>query len=135
MFPVLGADQLNGGAGQVCRGGQHIAVGGGHDGILGVDIVDHHIVHGIANFALIDAEAGSGVGLGVKIAQQHPQSQFFQGGGEVDGGGGLAYAAFLIYDGNGLSHTPPPLLEMSMFHVKHCKKGLFHVKQSNWLIL
>lgn len=48
--------------------------------------------------------AGGGVGLGVKVAQKHPLPQVFQGRSQVDTGGGLPNAAFLIHDRHDFRH-------------------------------
>lgn len=46
--------------------------------------------------------------MGVEVAQQYPLSQRGQGGGEVDGGSGLAHASLLIDDSDDLGHGAPP---------------------------
>ena len=46
-----------------------------------------------------DTEAGRGVALGVEVDQQHRLPCHGQGGGQVDGRGGLAHAPLLVGDG------------------------------------
>ena len=58
-------------------GGEHIAVGGGGDGLGGLRPVEKHVID-VGRGGLVYAEAGSGVGLGVKIAHQHPAALVFQ---------------------------------------------------------
>ena len=52
----------------------------------------------------VHPHAGGGVGLGVKVAQKHPLPQVFQGRSQVDTGGGLPNAAFLIHDRHDFRH-------------------------------
>ena len=68
------------------------------------------------DLALVNAEAGGRVCLGVKVANQHPQPQVAKRGSQVDSGGGFPHAALLIHDCNNGTHFFSPFL---MFHVKH----------------
>ena len=49
--------------------------------------------------------AGGGVGLGVKVTEENLLSGFRQGGGQVDAGGRLSDAAFLVDNRDNFSHT------------------------------
>jgi hypothetical protein len=46
-----------------------------------------------------EAEAAGEVGLGVQVDEEDALLGEGEGGGEIDGGGGLADAAFLVCDG------------------------------------
>ena len=96
-LPALQADHLDAGAGQALAGGQHVAVPGGYHPLGGFHAVDEDVVDPLGQ-GFVHAHAGGGVGLWVKVTQQHPQALFLQGGGEIDAGGSLAYAALLIDD-------------------------------------
>jgi hypothetical protein len=52
----------------------------------------------------VDAAAHRGVALGVQVNQQHAHGRLGERGGEIDRGGGLADAAFLIRDGDDAGH-------------------------------
>jgi hypothetical protein len=57
-----------------------------------------------------DAQAAGGVGLGIEVDQENLLAALGQAGGEIDGGGGLADAAFLVGDGDdGRGHGRVPL--------------------------
>ena len=56
----------------------------------------------------VHAQAGRGVGLGVKVAEEDGFSRRVEGGGQIDGGGGFSDAAFLICDYNAFCHRNPP---------------------------
>ena len=104
-FPVLGGDQLHGGARQIGRGRQHVSVGRGDDGILRRNVVDQHVVDRVFALPLVQPQPGGGVCLGVKVAQKHAQSQIMQCGGQIHGGGGFPNAALLIHHGNYFPHV------------------------------
>ena len=104
-FPVLGGDQLHGGARQIGRGRQHVPVGRGDDGIRRRNVVDQHVVDRVFALPLVQPQPGGGVCLGVKVAQKHAQSQIMQGGGQIHGGGGFSHAALLIHHGNYFPHS------------------------------
>ena len=57
------------------------------------------------DFPLFNTKAGGGVGLGVKVAEQDFQTQIMETSGQIYGGGGFAYAAFLIDHCNGFCHS------------------------------
>ena len=64
----------------------------------------HGTVEGAA-LLLLDADGGGGIGLGVEVHEEGVDFLLGEGGGEVDGGGGLADAALLVGDGeNGGGH-------------------------------
>ena len=54
------------------------------------------------------AQAGGGVALGVDVDEQDPLLGDRQRGGEVDGGGRLTDAAFLVRDRDDPSHVSGP---------------------------
>ena len=90
-------DHLHAGAGQRLAAGQHVAVGGGDDGLFGVHLIDDHVVHAVGH-GLVHAHAGGGVGLRVKVAQQHLFALLRHRRRQIHAGGGLAHAALLIHD-------------------------------------
>ena len=69
----------------------------------GLHAVDEHVIHAVGH-GFVHPHAGGGVGLGVKVAQKHPLPQVFQGRSQVDTGGGLPNAAFLIHDRHDFRH-------------------------------
>jgi len=75
-LPVCQLDHFHAAAGQGLAAGQHVAVRRGDDGFGGVHAVDEDIIYAVGG-GLVHAHAGSGVGLGVKIAQKHALSQIF----------------------------------------------------------
>ncbi len=95
VFPVVHVNQLHSRAGQGAGAGQNVAKFGSHYQLFRFHAVDNCMVYGFS-LPLFHAQAGRGVCLGVKVAQQYAFSRFLQGGGEIDGGGGFAHAAFLI---------------------------------------
>jgi hypothetical protein len=62
------------------------------------------VVGSFAKSGAINADARSSVGLRIDINQQNGAAQFGKGSRQINSGGGLAYAAFLISDGYDLSH-------------------------------
>ena len=95
-----------------------------------------------------DAQAGSGIALRVRVDDQDLEVIGSQGGGQIDGGGGLSHSAFLVGDGEnsaqadiltpfnsrkkGEGGTNP----IFAFHVKQdpdtrLANRLFHVKQQH----
>ena len=108
VLPVIQADHLDAGAGQGLGGGEHIAVGGGEHRLGGLSPVDEDLVDTGVGGGLVHAHPGGGVGLGVKITDQHPLSLGPQGRGQVHTGGGLSHAALLIDDRNSFCHSIQP---------------------------
>ena len=51
-----------------------------------------------------NAEAGSGIGLGIAIDQKDLEALDCQAGGEIDCGGSFADSALLIDDAENLAH-------------------------------
>ena len=121
MLPVAGADELHRRSRQIRRRGEHVAKLGFDDGAFGADPVDGHIVGGIFDFPLVHAQAGGGVGLGVKVAEQNLFSQLRQSRRQVHRGGGFAHTALLVDNGYDFSHFSLLLYSIfvAMFHVKH----------------
>ena len=81
---------------------------GGDISLVGICVIDQHIINVGRSGVFIHAHAGGGVGLGVKVTQQHPLAQLLQGSGEIDGGGSFTHAALLVDDGNDSCHGRPP---------------------------
>ena len=78
--------------------------GGGHDHFEGIALAAERTVEAAA-LLFFDADGTGGVGLGIEIDQKRVDFLLGESGGEVDGGRGLADAAFLIGDGeNGGGH-------------------------------
>ena len=83
-------------------GGQDAVAAGGafghgfaHGGFAEQDVVD-----AFGDGGFVDAAAGGGVALRVEINDEHAHVFRRERGGEVDGGGGFAHAAFLVGDGD-----------------------------------
>ena len=57
-----------------------------------------HIEGGVCG-ALVDAEPGAGIALRIEIDDEHALADGRERGAEIDGGGGLADAAFLVGEG------------------------------------
>ena len=122
-LPVVHVDHLHAGAGQSLAAWQHVAIGCGHDQLGRLCAVDERIVDAVAG-GLVHAHAAGSVGLGVKIAQQHPLARGFYGSGQVYTGGGLAHAALLIYDRNDFRHSKFLFLsEFIMIVYTTCMEG------------
>src|SRR5438477_4980925 len=68
----------------------------GHDGIAKRRFADQHVVGRAAPVATVDAKTSGGVALRIEIDDQHAFADRGECGTEIDGGGGLAYAALLI---------------------------------------
>ena len=88
--------------------GDHVAVGGGDDRLFAGGAGDEHLVNAGVGGGLIDPKTGSGVGLGVKVADQNPLSLGAQGGGQIHTGGGLSHTALLIHDRDSFYHNAQP---------------------------
>src|SRR5207247_7078668 len=101
QLPAEGGDELDLGAGQVQGGGRHeeVAERGGLDAVLDGDLVDDDVVHRRLEVARVDTDARGGVALGIEVDAQRAVVELGQAGAEVDGGGGLAHAPFLVGDG------------------------------------
>jgi len=83
------AHQLHLGAGQVDGARQHVEVRNhraAHRG-LSLDIAGQHVVHGVLEVPVIQAETGGGVALRVEVDDQDPPAGEGQVGTEVDRGG------------------------------------------------
>ena len=108
MLPVRQGDHLHARSGQRLVGGKHVPVVCGDYAAAGIGPIDEHVVDIWGGGVLVHSHTRGGVGLGVEVAQQYPLSQRGQGGGEVDGGSGLAHASLLIDDSDDLGHGAPP---------------------------
>ena len=71
VFPPLHPNELYRGPGQGLVGGQHICPSGMDYGLLSRCSAQENIID-IGRAVLIHPKAGSGVALGVKVADQHP---------------------------------------------------------------
>src|SRR5208283_1044650 len=98
---VPGAGQFDFGAAQVHFAGDDAEAveGGGFDFVQQRAFAEEGAV-GAGAFDFFQAQAAGGVGLGVQIHQENAPAQGGQAGGQIDGGGGLAHAAFLIGHGD-----------------------------------
>ena len=67
------------------------------------------MVQGLARRVAGEAQAAGGIGLGVAIDDQGPHVVASEGRPQIDGGGCLADAAFLIGDGDDSSQRHLPL--------------------------
>ena len=105
MLGVLQADHFHPGAGQGFIGGEHIPEFGGDHGLFRLGSRDQNVVDTGGCGAFVHAHAAGGVGLGVKVTQQHPFAQPRQRGGQVHGGSGLSHPALLVHDGNAAAHS------------------------------
>ena len=72
---------------------------------MGVRAVDENVVDGGGDGVFVHTQAGCGVGLGVKVAEQDGFPGRVKGSGQVDGGGGLSDTALLICDYNAFCHS------------------------------
>ena len=102
------------GGGQADVRGQHGAVISAHQAGGGGDARHDAIVNA---FALPGGHThtGAGVALRVKIAHKHFFALCSHTAGQVDGGGGLAHAAFLVGDCDDLCHGTRPFLSFYLY--------------------
>ena len=70
---------------------------GGFDFFQQGSISEQNLVGTRAGYFL-DAHAAGGIGLRVQVKEQYPLTGSGKAGGEIDGGGGLSHATFLIGD-------------------------------------
>ena len=70
MLPVRNADHLNTGSCQSFVDGKHITVGGGDNGLLTGDPLDQDLIDTGGGGGFVHPQAGSGVGLGVKVTEE-----------------------------------------------------------------
>ena len=115
---MIHADELHTGARQVCGGGDHISILGVYHRLLGGGLADKHLIAGVLCLALIHAQSGGGIGLGIKIADQHPKPSLRQCSCQIDSGGGFPHAAFLIHHCYDDTHFLSPFCPCILFHVK-----------------
>ena len=106
MLPPIHADHLHASASQLLVGGQNIPPGGLNDAAFYVSAVDEDVIDVGGDGVFVHAQAGSGVGLRVKIAEQDGFPGRVQGRSQVDSGGGLADTAFLVCDYNVFCQPP-----------------------------
>jgi len=99
------------------RGGDELDAGGGRvDDVVGqLGFFEEDVVHGPA--AVGHAEPRGGAGLGVEVDDEDLLAGLGQGGGQVDGGGGLAAATLLVRYGqtaHNVHHYFTTYMECSM---------------------
>ena len=102
----LDADQLHLGAGELAVGADDVVAalrarppGFGDRGAFQQDVVDAGV-----EASLVDPGAHGGVALGIEVDHEDPAAEPGQAGGQIDGGRGLADAAFLIGDAENAAH-------------------------------
>src|SRR5258708_1385654 len=101
-------DHLDLGRGQLQVGGDEVDLHqlGPHDQVAGMDLVVHQqVVDGLVElvrppYAHVDGQ----VRLRIEVDEENPLPQLRQAGAQVHACGGLADAAFLVGDGDGLRH-------------------------------
>ena len=79
--------------------------GGGRGG--GGCLPDEQVIDGEPVVVASEAQAAGGVGLGVAVDEEGWEAFLGEGGGEIDGGGGLSDAALLVYDGDDFAGSGP----------------------------
>ena len=72
---------------------------GGGDEFGGGTFADHGLVKRLS-LEVAKAKGTGGVALGVDVGEENAGTEFGQGGGEIDGGGGFTHSAFLVGDGD-----------------------------------
>ena len=103
---VLGAGQLDIGAGEVLRAGQQPKVVdfGGQDDLFGRGIADENVIDRVAVVVALKSETGRGIGLGIAVDEKHFEFLERQAGGEINRGGSFADSALLIDNAENLAH-------------------------------
>ena len=107
VFPLLGAHELHGAAGEIhiCR--QHVAVFRAADAVGGGCAVHQHVV-AVGRRGFVHAHAGGAVALWVAVDEEHAPPALFERAGQIHARGRLADSAFLVGDGNDFAHGLPP---------------------------
>ena len=125
--PILArhhADQFDLRARQIDRGRhaeEALAVRAAPQRVLQRDLADEHFVgRGRAGLAVGDAQRRARVALWVEIDDERLESLHGERGGEVDGGGGLAYPALLVRDGEDPALTGPRQRLVGGVQDSHC---------------
>src|SRR5581483_11027070 len=97
--------ELELGCGQVAVAGQQIETGlGRHDRAFDRRLVEQHFATARLDAALVQARGHGRIALWIEVDEQDASPRLGERGGEVDGGRGLAHAAFLIGDGDDAGH-------------------------------
>ena len=66
---------------------------------------EQHVIDRHFQFALVHARSHRGIALRVQIDHQHALANLGQAGGQIDGGGGFADAAFLVGNAEYFGHS------------------------------
>ena len=106
---VFGAGKLDICASQVLRAGQQPkAVDfSGQNHLFRAAVADQNVIDRMAIVVALETEAGGGIGLRIAVDEQDLEPLERQAGGKIDGSGGFAHSALLIYDPDDLSHGIP----------------------------
>ena len=101
-LPAERRDQLDLGAGEVeaGRGDEQALDVGRLDAVLQRHLVHQHVVHRGLQAAVLDAQPGRGVALGVEVDDQRALAELGEAGADVDRRRRLADAALLVGDGD-----------------------------------
>ncbi len=75
----------------------------GENDLAGGGVSEEEVVDGEAGLVAGEAEASGGVGLGIDVEEEDGNSFEGDGCGQIDGGGGFAYSALLVHDGDHLT--------------------------------
>lgn len=76
----------------------------GHPCLRQTAFAKQDVVNGMGQLALVHARTHGGVALRIQIDHQDALSNGRQRGRQIDGGGGFAYATFLICNTKDISH-------------------------------
>ena len=131
-------DHFQAGTGQTGVGTDHIGAELGFaDGLGGGGPANEHLVGAALHAPLGDAVAGGGVALGVQVHDEHLFAQSRHAGGQVDGGRGLADAAFLVCDCYNFCHAHfflPGNFGCSTWNIRSCARS-FPVARTSQLVV
>ena len=131
-------DHFQAGTGQTGVGADHIGAELGlADRLCGGRLADEHLIGAVLHAPLGDAVTGGGVALGVQIHDEHLFAQSRHAGGQVDGGGGLADAAFLVCDCYNFCHAHfflPGNFGCSTWNIRSCARS-FPVARTSQLVV
>src|SRR5690606_12118000 len=101
-------DQLDLGADQVAARGRHVEerkMEAADDDVVERGSLDHDVVHGRVHVRALDADPAGRVALRIHVDHERAPLGDSQAGAQIDGGRGLANAAFLVRDGDDAGHA------------------------------